>query len=1160
MVESSGEERDQLGEIVEVFLRNYLIKIKSEGLKNVISKATSKGLDYFILGQVKKHLSPKRVIRLGKGFGMIDVQYKKGGIELDPCGFIRLLIKKIVVGNSQILHAVDSIIDQFEKKYIDNPDYIIERVNRTLKQLSDVGIYKPKTSEEKTIYDLALLIVLNYYKNDSKRPKWVEAAINNLKIGEFIEDWIEAILEHIYAVVSNMSENLYFDFKITFDSPLVRAMFNKKTNNGQISKLLSLMGIDIKELIYSIAYDYLSPSFISGAGELLRDLAETFMCDFGEKNIKTSSEKELSQGKSLSEERVSINNITMTFGEKADSQRAFRWYTNRGIDLYLEFSQNIDFIDSVKVNASKEYVPYPEPIINLGIITSYSIKRGFRYSAEISDLCRGVTYYYRVCDDFGEQLSKTYKFWVEKFQREFEFLILADSQGMVKQDYDVFLGTFEQGIKNFGRTSFVVHMGDFVDDGNNELYWKWVLNSELWAENAIVPLAGNHEAKLSPIALKAKVENSILRHFNIRGLPQQSLSSGAYYSYTYNNALFIVLNTNNMNEYSMLNHEQYCWALDTAKKSDAKWRILLTHKSPYSNGPHHSERDSREIGRQIIELCYEADIDLVIGGHDHVYVRTPVMSWGKCIARPNGRIRRGGISYDVFSNPLGTVFIVPGTSGVKNYKIDKSTTFPTEKILDLSLPVYSRVRVTDEKIFFTAYKYNPSTGKSECIDGIIIEKTIKSNKNLSTESLMKMIDCIADVPWAPSGLKIDRAFTYFKKLDYFQKLSIYNYRKLIRINKLYRGYSNILGGEIEIVRNKREFLNALDNKNIKTIVTACPEIKFENCFGMGNRIIINRDLCIRGVSRLLFVNFIVRDGALLVLGDSVCIDNSRRIISAYHSLGAVEIKDSSCFIMLDYSSIRCFGGVGFRSHGIYISGREASLFCSTESENFSSGEFIYSPHDETYVSICRGKYFSYRNIYTCLSAGKIYVSGGKIGAIKLLPGSKGEVTGGKVMGKDDAIKCMGKFKIYGGIIESESDIGISVSGHNGCLCILPDHKGSVIVNGKEIFIGEICRADPNSVKIRIYRDDSENNYESIGVYSLVKDCYKEKFQGITPIKIGVKDGDILRFEELSKRVIIMGKGYDIPKGKITVKDGAKYCVFSKLFAFNRENEIKGERK
>lgn len=1151
-------EENRLNKIVEKILRAYLCKIKSEGLKNKISGAISdKNVDYFILNRIKRHLSPKRSITLGKGLGIVDVQYKRGGIQFDFCGLARFLVKKITITDNQILYIADNIISQAEEKYVGNPDYIIGKITNVLNKLSSTEIYKPETTEEKTIYDLTLLIVANYYKNEDECPDWVRDAIENLKKGDFIEDWIETILEHIYNTVSGMSENLYIDFKITFDSLILRSAFKKKTNNGQISKLLVLMGIDIKNLIYGIAYDYLSPSFIEGAGELLKDIAQTFLFDFWKNGIGGIQENKF-------EEKVSeIYCLTMTFGKNASNQRAFRWFTDKKLRLFLEFCKNQNFCESTSVKADCRCIPFSFPVINLGVITSYKIKKRFEYSTELSELQSNITYYYRIIDDTGKVLSPIYKFDLKDMSEDLEILVLADSQGMVKKDYDIFLKVLDEGVKCLSKGGFIVHMGDFVDDGNNEIYWDWILSSNLWAQNVLMPVSGNHEAKLSPTAVKAGVENSILRHFNLKGLPEQSISTGAYYSYTIGCALFIVLNTNNMDGYLKIDQQQYSWALRTAKDSNAKWKILFTHKSPYSNGPHHHEKDSQEIGKQIIRLVYEAKIDIAIGGHDHVYTRTPAMSWGKCTGYACSKVKENGIIYDLFSNPLGTIFIVPGTSGVKNYKSDLNTAFPADKIINnLNCPIYSKIKITTDRIYFTSYKYSTLTEKSECIDGIIIEKAIKKSKYVSSSEVINSINCISEVPWAPSDEKIQNSFNLFKNLDYEQRLSVYNYKKLNFINKLTENYEEITGGDLEVVKNKQEFLNALNNPNIKTIITDCNEIKMENSFGICRKIIIDRNLCIRGNGRLLFVNFIVKNGATLVLGDSVCIDNSRKIFSCYLALNAVEIKDNSSFIMLDFASVRCSGGIGFKPHGVYLSGRDSSAFLNSKSESFSSGEFLFSSHNSSHVFIESGSYFSLGNAYAVCASGHVEIMGGKIKGIKLMSEAKvrmhdGVITGANKKNSFVPVCCRGEFRIYGGMIQSESKTAVQVTSQYGRMYIFPDHKGSVKINGKDIFIGEIKNLNDGRIKIKLPKKNTNEGYQSIGLYCLYKYSLYENVEKLKLEKSYIKNEDVFKVQEKYRNLVIMGKAYsDIMKSSIKIRDGASFCLLSKPCFVNK---IKGNK-
>ena len=50
---------------------------------------------------------------------------------------------------------------------------------------------------------------------------------------------------------------------------------------------------------------------------------------------------------------------------------------------------------------------------------------------------------------------------------------------MVHSDYQTFLEMVESAFSNTPGSDFVVHLGDFVDDGNNEEFWDWILDSEI---------------------------------------------------------------------------------------------------------------------------------------------------------------------------------------------------------------------------------------------------------------------------------------------------------------------------------------------------------------------------------------------------------------------------------------------------------------------------------------------------------------------------------------------------------------------------------------------------------------------------------------------------------------------------------------------------------
>lgn len=53
---------------------------------------------------------------------------------------------------------------------------------------------------------------------------------------------------------------------------------------------------------------------------------------------------------------------------------------------------------------------------------------------------------------------------------------------------------------------------------------------------------------------------------------------------------------------------------------------MALHKAPYSNGSHFDDDDVIQLRKELSTLMPELGIDVVLQGHDHVYLRTGVMN------------------------------------------------------------------------------------------------------------------------------------------------------------------------------------------------------------------------------------------------------------------------------------------------------------------------------------------------------------------------------------------------------------------------------------------------------------------------------------------------------------------------------------------------------
>lgn len=1094
---AGGMLKPMVKEIADTGIRKYLAE-----------KMPELDINTIVLDTVREMLAGGMDLELGSGIGRVAVSYRNGGIELQPSGTAGL-VGTTTISDEQIIRVVDDLLGKVEKQYLKNPEWLLGKVDEIVTKVSKFSV-DSLDGQEKTLYDFIVLLLTSHYAGGENPPAWVtEQALPYLRSGAVIKDLMDMLVGDVVGIVNEIAASLNIDTGIAFGG-LWKTAIDFKTNDGNLATILELFDLNVEELINGLISEYMSDSFLTGMGGLLGDYASSFLYDTEStddilndtegRTITWSTSTPVTPQKPSVANGLAPTQIAMTQGELPGS-RYLRWYTGAGVSGtgVAEISESEDFADVRTFEAVTQEVVKPKTLLNLGLMATYTTQKARKYTAKIIGLETGKTYYYRVGISGTDNFSTPVAFTVRNEETSgFTFINVNDSQGMIASDYETYLNTLAEAKKQFAGAAFVLHAGDFVDDGSNEDYWTWALDG-VSESVSYIPSAGNHEAKSSVEGITDP--NAIISHFQVQkqDIPEQDTSTGIYYSYVYENATFIVLNTNDVTKDGYLSDEQYDWAYEKAKNAETDWKIILMHKSPYSNGPHAKDDDVVAIRKQLNSLTADCDVDLVLSGHDHVYNRTPYLAQGKKQQVTTKTTSYQGTNYTTAVNPSGTVFVIAGTAGVKNYVQTPVSTVPSEKTFQQTCPVYAGITIDDGKLYYRAYQVE--NGVSELVDSFAIDKS-KETEVPAWEKVEDMIAELPDTPTVNDASKIRAARRAYNMLPDDNKAQVANIKRLEQAEKMLQALQNINEKETVHVNNKSDFVAALNNPNVGTIITEGSDIYFETGWWFDQREQfwdITRDLCIKGSSKLQMVSFRVKDGATLLLDGTLSIDNTRTQGSLWDALNPVEVYATSTLITSGHVALHTQYGQGGENEGVCVKMMEpgSKAILGSDGSYYGAEAAVLSIGSGTEVIINDGTYARKNNHHRAVdSRGTIEVNGGEIanlwsnGTLRI---NGGTFDNGSVLNPQIPVDIEGTAYMTGGTIQPYNGNGVKLR-NTGKLHILAGAVGQVSignVNGSvQPYVGAVTTQNYKDIEVRYHNINgtgaSDGIYEASAAASTIE--------------------------------------------------------------------------
>ncbi|MBQ2841628.1 MAG: metallophosphoesterase [Clostridia bacterium] len=693
------------------------------------------------------------------------------GLDLEKIITDALGTNGLALGSMDILTVSGNVMGflndfgaQIDEVYVSRPELTIDKLEAIVDKLLGFKVSdKPATYNKEllgfeineeycTLADAAVSIMLNFYSGDediSDMP-WITDTLKGFDSGVLAEEFFALLLEVVKddlvknEILANLDFNpgelfpkgtLFYVFGAILQEGVEMLLGGDNSFLNLVESVLSIPLVpeeysSIDSIIDTLLGEYITFSQYQAWGGTIAWMIGS-LCTDSNPDVCMDSNVSLSYDGKVEVEATKDNyrlpsHIAVTLGEDSSTEASITWLTKYSLtdsDIQLvPYSANPDFTDEIPagitVSATAEPIIKTYPGADLGILALLPFEKEYiKHTVKLSGLEPGEKYSYRVGNaDYGWWSEAGVISTAEGGDDAFTFFYVTDPQAQREDQYARFAQVIETAVREYPDGRFIVSAGDQVDAGENIKHWRYLLNStDALLNLPFMPTTGNHEDEGAVIT-----ENFVLPN-----VPEQNLDTGVFYSYDYNDVHFTVLNTND-DEDDKLSNAQIEWMKNDIKSSDAKWKIVVLHKALYSNGSHYDDGDVEGFRKQLGSLLPYLGVDLVLQGHDHVYLRTNVLSGNVVVPTKESTKTYNGLDYSVKYNPLGVVYSICGTSGVKIYHTkDAAATdekFPrAEAIVDVENSMFSAITVDGDTLYYNAYQVDGD--EAVRVDNFAIEKT-----------------------------------------------------------------------------------------------------------------------------------------------------------------------------------------------------------------------------------------------------------------------------------------------------------------------------------------------------------------------------------------------------------------------------------------------------
>lgn len=348
----------------------------------------------------------------------------------------------------------------------------------------------------------------------------------------------------------------------------------------------------------------------------------------------------------------------------------------------------------------------------------------YTYKAYVENLTEDK-YYYRVGSKDGSSYSDVGTFTVDHEESEINFIYATDSQDYNETGFAEWTKLVGAAYETMPNAQFFAMGGDIVNDshtwGVHDLdQWIYAMEmpKEYFMDSVFMPVAGNHDDWAESFTNRFAIDYA------------GPTENGGYYSFDYANMHFAALNTNE-NAWSTTFDAQLEWLKQDLGTTDKQWKVVMVHKGPISTGDHSNDGDVKRVRELLLPIMAEYEVDLVLQGHDHVYVRSRSYHYGE---NASGEVYNGktpnldetlvtetvdgeSVTYSV--EPNGTFYVTANYAGRKSYPpvvYDESVIYPAVNPYnglfmsqEIKQQMFTTIRISGGMLRFDAYTFDGMT-------------------------------------------------------------------------------------------------------------------------------------------------------------------------------------------------------------------------------------------------------------------------------------------------------------------------------------------------------------------------------------------------------------------------------------------------------------------